>query len=159
MDASEVFEPVTKGETALISRAALGDADAQGELVDMALKQAAASIAPLSQCAAIAEVMARMAASHGRREDQYRLVAALRLCSQAELSAGQLGRSLGYEAEALAILNELADAGDEEAADLIQLAGDALPPSVLHYAGQLRRRDEDGISWLSTEATTEQDER
>jgi len=158
MAQAEVFEPVTKGETVLIGRAGAGDVDAQASLVDLALRRAADSSAPISQCAAVAEVMARMAASHGRREDQYRLVAALRLASQAELAAGQLGVSLGYEAEALAILNEMADAGDEEAADLIQSTGDDLSPTVLYYAGQLRRRDEDGVSWLTSDATTEQDE-
>lgn len=144
-------EAVTEEQAAWLALAAAGDRDAQVLLLDQFIDSAEAGTAPLGECAAMAELMGRLLVTHGRAADQYALIRALRLASEYQMSVRNVVRAAGYEAEVVALLNEMADDGDEDAGSILQMAADALPPELLSFAGRLKPRAPSGFGFVYQE--------
>ena len=124
----------------LLLRAAKGDADAQAGLADWCLEQATRT-GHITQALAMAEFSARLAASQGAAEHRHSLARLLVRSSDHAFEIGDLHSGTSHRAEAIALLDELADEGNEEAAqEFIELVGDS-PPELVAFAGRLRRRE------------------
>ena len=144
-----MHDPVDHDTAAMISRAAKGDPDAQGAIADWAMEMADKQAMPFGHCAHLAEAFARMAASHGRPDDRLRLGRALLYAAQDAGNVADRLSAQSHQAEALALFNELADEGHEDAEGLLQSAADLMSPGVIANAGRLRRANTPGASFFT----------
>lgn len=134
-----MHDPVDQNTAEMITRAAKGDVDAQGTLADWAMQCADEKSAPFGHCAHLAEAFARMAASHGGALDRLRLARALIYAAEDATNVADLHSAHSHQAEALALLNELADEGDDQAVHALQAAAESWPAAALASAARLRR--------------------
>lgn len=124
----------------LLTRAAKGDVQAQSGLVDYCLAKIDSGEGFPSLGYAMAELAARLAAAHGDRLHRRRLAHVLILSTGHAYQVGDFGGGAAHQSEAIAILNELADEGDEQAAqELIGLV-ESSPPALVAFAGRLTRK-------------------
>jgi len=123
----------------LLSRAACGDADAQAGMVDATLRLVIAGETAFGEGVRAAEWWARLAAVHGRPKDLMSLASVLMYAAQVAVDEGEDRRSIAYQAEAILVLNGLADDGDEEAGMFLQQTADLLPPESTLLAANVER--------------------
>lgn len=145
------LETLSEQNALWIARAAVGDPDAQASLANAIIEAAETGSAAMAECVAMAELMGRMVAVHGRPGDKRILVQALLLASMYTAQIKNWDRTAAYEAEVIALLNELADEGDEEAGEMLQMAADVVPAELLTVAAKLRRRTPDDIGFVYQE--------
>jgi hypothetical protein len=126
-------------DPALLTRAARGDADAQAQMVQATLQLIAEGRTSFPEGVRAAEWWARLAAVHGRHNDRMILAGVLMYAAQASIDQDEEALSLLYQAEAMLVLNDLADEGDEKAALLIQRVAEELPPEASQLAMDVER--------------------
>jgi hypothetical protein len=143
-----------------ISLAASGDAEAQADLVVRTLKLADEGGLSLEEALQSAELVARMAASHGGADQRLLLAGVLlkRADSATAIARAQQARAAAFIEEAqgvllvlsdegcedasiglAALLDGLANDGDEEAATRLTLLSEVLGPAVMQRAGAFSR--------------------
>jgi hypothetical protein len=132
---------------ALLRRAAAGEVEAQSGLVDLAYAQHAAGEVGFPQAVFVAEAYARMAAAHGRPSDLRKLAIVLMDAVIVSLGAGDTRAVDSYLVEATALLDDLADEGDDEAGAMLLRTRDAiggdLMAQVVELVRQVRAADRD----------------
>jgi hypothetical protein len=126
-------------DPALLTRAAHGDADAQAQMVQATLALIAEGRTSFPEGVRAAEWWARLAAVHGRHNDRMILAGVLMYAAQVSIDQEEEAMSLLYQAEAMLVLNDLADEGDEKAALLIQRVAEELPPEASQLAMDVER--------------------
>jgi hypothetical protein len=126
-------------DPALLTRAAHGDADAQAQMVQATLQLIAEGRTSFPEGVRAAEWWARLAAVHGRHNDRMILAGVLMYAAQVSIDQEEEALSLLYQAEAMLVLNDLADEGDEKAALLIQRVAEELPPEATLLAMDVER--------------------
>jgi len=124
----------------ILVRAAKGDSEAQAELVDLCLYKIDVEQRSPSLGYAMAELAARLAAAHGDIRNRLRLAHVLIRASAHAYGVGAFEDGASHHAEAIALFNELADEGDEEAAHALNAIVEASPPEMVAFAGKLKRR-------------------
>ena len=143
-----------------ISLAASGDAEAQADLVVLTLKFAEEGGLSLEEALQSAELVARMAASHGGADQRLLLAGVLlkRADSATARARQEQARAAEFIEEAqsrlaalsdegcedasiglAALLDGLANEGDEEAATRLTLLSEVLGPAVMQRAGAFSR--------------------
>jgi hypothetical protein len=115
----------------LLFLAANGNADAQAELASKAMEAAANGPAVVAEAMTAAEIWARMAASHGRPNDLLQLAGLLFCRAGMSIERGDEAAAAMQQAEAVSILSEGADLGDEYAADALNVVSDVLEPAIM----------------------------
>lgn len=144
-------------EADLIALAAVGDIEAQSALVDAALLTAQRGV-PVAEALCGAELIARMAASHGKVSDRMKLAGVLLLRAASLEQNGDEARRDVFHGEAvdvldalasegvaaagaalLTILNGMADDGSEPAGTLLNSVVDRLGPAVVAEARKLQK--------------------
>lgn len=110
----------------LLDRAARGKADAQAELVDVAIASTECGVRPIEALTA-AELWARMAASHGGLDDMRRLASVLMMRAGYERMHGSVDLAASLDAEALTLLDIGTDHGDELAGRVLAEVSSVLP--------------------------------
>lgn len=118
----------------LFARAARGDHVAQGALVPQCLDAGQSGLLEPFQAVTLAEVYARMAAESGEAVDVRGLAGLLFIRGDLERGAGRADLADLYHAEGIQHLTRLADAGDEEAAVTLNMAGDVCSANALQIA-------------------------
>jgi hypothetical protein len=126
-------------DPALLQQAARGDADAQAQMVQATLQLIAEGKTSFPEGVRAAEWWARLAAVHGRHNDRMILAGVLMYAAQVSIDQEEEEMSLLYQAEAMLVLNDLADEGDEKAALLIQRVAEELPPAATQLAMDVER--------------------
>ncbi|KQS04526.1 hypothetical protein ASG11_09915 [Sphingomonas sp. Leaf357] len=96
-------------------------------MIDETLDAMADAPEAVAEGLGIAEVWARMAASHGAIVDVRRLVAVLMVRANYERSIGADDLADSVDAEAIGLLDVLAEAGDENAGAALASCGDYMP--------------------------------
>ncbi|TZG25887.1 hypothetical protein [Sphingomonas montanisoli] len=124
----------------LLKRAASGDMQAQRDLVDHALQRTAEGYVTTDHGIAVAEAFARMAATHGGRKEQLLLSSVLFLMSAVYAQRDEIDAAAEKQAEAVAFISDLADHGDEEAANQLQVYAHTIDPGVLIAASDWVKR-------------------
>lgn len=124
----------------LLVAAAKGDRQAQAALVGHTIACADQGASSAGVCLGAAEVFARMAASHGRIEDRRRLSSVLLICASREARAGNFAADQTYQIEALALIDQLANEGDELSANHLVQYGAAFAPDILQLVAAAARR-------------------
>lgn len=114
----------------LAQDAAQGSAVAQGAMAEHALLLGESGACRLVEALTGAELWARMAASHGAYEHIRQLVVILILRATFERNEGQAELSVALEAEALALLDAVANDGDEIAETTLAIAADTFSPEA-----------------------------
>ncbi len=122
--------------TELFAEAGHGSLTAQRQLRDMALMMAKAGTAPFDQAMSAAEVLARMVSANGDPSDA-RVLAEILFSRADTLSPSEDHKNLAA-AEAIALLEEAADAGDGGALDRLVEIKEVAPRSVFTLASHLR---------------------
>ena len=134
-------EPVPHSK--LFELSARGDKIAQGALAaEILLLGDQGHFRPLEAWGAV-EVLARLAAVHGDPVDRRGLASVLFLRGEWEKQHGCAHRAINFQAEAVQILNQLADEGDEDAAATLNLAGSIAEPAAM----ELARGEPMGVDW------------
>ena len=123
----------------ILTRAAKGDADAQSQMVQSTLQLIVDGKTSFPEGVRAAEWWARLAAVHGRHQDRMILASVLMYAAQVSIDQDEEEMSLLYQAEAILVLNDLADEGDEKAAMFIQRVTDELPPEATQLAMHVER--------------------
>jgi hypothetical protein len=136
-------------EPALLQQAARGDVDAQAQMVQATLALIAEGKTTFPEGVRAAEWWARLAAVHGRHNDRMILAGVLMYAAQVSIDQEEEEMSLLYQAEALLVLNDLADDGDEKAALFAQCVADELPAEAselaLYVERMARAATEEGV--------------
>jgi hypothetical protein len=134
----------------LLRRAATGELEAQSGLVDLAYAQHAAGEVGFPQAVHVAEAFARMAAAHGRPADMRKLAVVLMDAVIVSLGAGDTRAVDNYLVEATALLDDLADEGDDEAGAMLLQTRDAIGSDLMSQVAdlvrQIRDADSDGAA-------------
>lgn len=100
----------------LYRRAGQGDVDAQSDLVVIAMDMPSDGVCTEEEATCGAEILARIAATHGRADDLFRLAGILLLRSDFVAEKGEKERAEVFVGEAICILGSLAKKGDADAA-------------------------------------------
>lgn len=131
--------PIDPSEDAMLVSASRGDLSAFRQLVQLGLGAGiSGQISPQHALWGV-EMAARMAAAHGQDQDRMCLAGLLFSMSAVEQDMNE-SDGFAYEAEALAILNSLADEGNEAAADYLQQIAGLVKPEILTGANEIVRR-------------------
>jgi hypothetical protein len=134
-----VISVLGKPLASLFDRAAAGDADAQSGLVQYSLDRIREGAVTFQHGVCVAEAFARMAAVHRRPADLMCLAGVLMYAAQVASDRGDAEDSMAHQAEAIAVLSDLADQGDEDAALAVQEVSAVLsPPAIIRAADLLR---------------------
>ncbi|WP_327751682.1 hypothetical protein VVT58_01965 [Sphingobium sp. SJ10-10] len=129
---------MTSGDQSLLRAAAAGVVEAQREFVSASL-----DLLNSGQCDPILGhnsllIWARIAAAHGHAEDRQMLAGCLCNLSDTLRRAGHEDLAVETVAEAIVILEELADEGNELGAECINSLIENLPPQVALAAKNLK---------------------
>ncbi len=119
----------------LLAHAALGDGFAQAEAARAYL--ADTELRPLDALAG-AELMARLAICHAVPDSARLLATVLMTRAGFEREHGDVSRAAGLDAEAMTLLEQAADAGDELAAQAIVTMGDLLPAASFRLLREMK---------------------
>jgi len=130
--------PIDPEADALFALAARGDLEAQRKLLAVAVDAAHNGQITYTHAIWGSQILARMAAAHGHAEDRLYLASILFHLAAIDRETGGSCVS-GYQAEGLAILNTLADEGDEKAAEWLNHAVAALPTETVAAAEEIGR--------------------
>lgn len=126
----------------MMHRAARGARWAQAAMRGLAFEQFNRGVVSWSHAVYVAEVWARLAAAHGCADDRLKLAAALICASGVANDDGKRLDAIDYQAEALAILEDMARDGCEDAAQWLQATADAVTPEALQLAEAMLRESE-----------------
>lgn len=107
-------------------RAARGCPVALSALLDEAIAHVSGEVRPV-EALACAELLARMAASHGELVDFRRLASVLMMRANFERQHGSFDHAATLDAEALGVLDIAADDGDELAGRVLAEAASVMP--------------------------------
>lgn len=130
----QLGEGSEQAEHILLHRAGSGDLAAQRALASCL---AFGSETPSSEAMFAAEVMARLAASHGDAEHRRYLAGLLAVCAGHSRDSGHEKAAIRRETDCMAILTHLADEGDEMAAETIVKLADGFSPEAMEAAKRL----------------------
>jgi hypothetical protein len=108
-------------ESELFALTALGSVTAQAELVQRILALPQDGICGWDEALCAAEIPARIAAAHGRANDQFVLASILMKRAYQTDTAGEAARSESYRLQAFELLKALVEAGSDEALSYIVL--------------------------------------
>lgn len=121
-------------EPDLLHAAARGDRNAQSILAMEAIAQGNAGETDPMEAWAAAEVMGRLAASHGDPVDVQGFAGLLFLRARWDRANGRAARALDYEAEAILLLDQLSDLGCDAASAMLMSAGKSCHPNAIRIA-------------------------
>lgn len=125
------------GELTLMQRAAFGELAAQRAMVDEALAYSLADGATPEierEAYAWAEFWGRLTLAHGEQEDRRRFIGLLALRIGEANSRGDTVTASAFNAEAIALLDVLADEGADVAGDMLQDLVAISPPEHVAMA-------------------------
>lgn len=118
----------------LLPLAATGDRAAQATLASLAIEWGNQGLIAPIEAWTTADIFARMAASQGKPTDIHGLAGVLLMRAGWERQNGRLGESVTLQAEAVQLLDKLADAGSEEATTMLMAAGRVCDPNAFQIA-------------------------
>jgi hypothetical protein len=127
----------------VLKLASAGSRDAQAALSNAALDAISSGLLTRDdqiEALAAAEIWSRLAAAHGRTGDLLHLAGVL-FCRSALLSTVGLDERMpadDFQAEAVALVAEAAERGDEDGATYLNLASDAVAPEVIERSRLFR---------------------
>ena len=124
----------------IIARAARGDLTAQRIIIDSCNRLIEDGSTYAGILATEAVSMARIAASHGHRDDTRRLAGVLCQAGLIFRNAGAAVLANDYTAEALSVLEGLAATGDDLAADNASKLVEMHTPEIVELAKRFRRK-------------------
>lgn len=150
MAKADDFMTMSMREAHMLDLAARGDAEAQMRLAQYCLDAAERDADFVSEAFPMAEMAARMASAHGARETRLFLSEVLNARACHFMKVGEIEMMAKYQAESLAILNELADQGDQEAEQLLLDQVETTIPEIVAIARRMRRKATSGMANAAT---------